>query len=295
MLAPQACVARGGSDVELSQQTQILTEAIADYKRASKTVKGLESQSKPKAAKSKAKPAAKPPQSWSKWSSSTFGGQLCLVHSSEGVLRLCAIWGSSCPHVLNTSPASSKEATICFHFWNLDAWGRMHEWCIAMRACWVLSRMVEHPHQSLRPGPWGPGEPLEKTRLATSPNIVYTYIYTYIYSSCHCFVVWFLVAGPDYRALPPIRMEREKIRGHGWLMFGPNISQNTISPKRTVFNSIRILYPVALPSQMCLWRSISSQRLDEVHLGCMQLMGRQVEGTPWFWILKLFTPFILYK
>ena len=40
--------------------TQTLVQAISNYKAASKTVKGLEAQSKPKAAKAKAKAAAKP-------------------------------------------------------------------------------------------------------------------------------------------------------------------------------------------------------------------------------------------
>ncbi len=52
----QACVASGGIDEDLRLKTQNLTKAIADYKHASKTVKGLENQNKPKA---KAKPKAK--------------------------------------------------------------------------------------------------------------------------------------------------------------------------------------------------------------------------------------------
>ena len=42
----QACVARGADDEDLMRSTQSLTKAIADYKVAAKTVKGLESQSR---------------------------------------------------------------------------------------------------------------------------------------------------------------------------------------------------------------------------------------------------------
>ena len=55
----QACVARGDSEEQLRVCTQTVVKAIADYKHASKTAKGLESQSKPKPkAKAKAKAAA---------------------------------------------------------------------------------------------------------------------------------------------------------------------------------------------------------------------------------------------
>eukprot|EP00435_Cladocopium_sp_Y103_P013043 s2218_g3.t1 len=56
----EACVARGGDDTDLTANTQTLVRAISNYKAASKTVKGLEAQGKPKAAKGKAKAAAKP-------------------------------------------------------------------------------------------------------------------------------------------------------------------------------------------------------------------------------------------
>ena len=52
----EACVARGDGDEALRIKTNGLTQAIADYKQASKTVRGLENQSKPKGkAKAKAK------------------------------------------------------------------------------------------------------------------------------------------------------------------------------------------------------------------------------------------------
>lgn len=55
----EACVARGDSEEQLRVCTQTVVKAIADYKHASKTAKGLESQSKPKPkAKAKAKAAA---------------------------------------------------------------------------------------------------------------------------------------------------------------------------------------------------------------------------------------------
>ena len=60
----QACVARGADDEDLMRSTQSLTKAIADYKVAAKTVKGLESQSRPKA-KAKAKAGSAPaPSAW---------------------------------------------------------------------------------------------------------------------------------------------------------------------------------------------------------------------------------------
>lgn len=50
-------MARGGDDGALRASTQSLTEAIADYKKSSKSAKGLETQNKPKGkAKAKAKP-----------------------------------------------------------------------------------------------------------------------------------------------------------------------------------------------------------------------------------------------
>lgn len=55
----QACVARGDGPEALMMHTNVLTKAIADYKHASKTVKGLEQQSKPKIPKGKAKAEAK--------------------------------------------------------------------------------------------------------------------------------------------------------------------------------------------------------------------------------------------
>ena len=55
----EACVARGDGDDALRVETNHLSTAIADYKHASKSVKSLESQSKPKAPKAKAKASAK--------------------------------------------------------------------------------------------------------------------------------------------------------------------------------------------------------------------------------------------
>ena len=54
----QACVSGGGDDTQLRTATNSLTKAIADYKNASATVKGLESRAKA-AAKPKAKAKAK--------------------------------------------------------------------------------------------------------------------------------------------------------------------------------------------------------------------------------------------
>lgn len=55
----EACVARGSGDDDLRLETNKLAKAIADYKVASKTIKGLESQAKPKVPKAKAKSQAK--------------------------------------------------------------------------------------------------------------------------------------------------------------------------------------------------------------------------------------------
>ena len=55
-------MARGGDETDLRNQTAKLAKCIVDYKMASKTVKGLESQAKPKAPKQPkktAKPAKK--------------------------------------------------------------------------------------------------------------------------------------------------------------------------------------------------------------------------------------------
>ena len=52
-------MARGDGDDALRVETNQLSQAIADYKHASKTVKSLENQSKPKTPKAKAKAPAK--------------------------------------------------------------------------------------------------------------------------------------------------------------------------------------------------------------------------------------------
>ena len=46
-------MARGGGETDLRTQTAHLAKFIADYKLASKTVRGLESQAKPKTPKPK--------------------------------------------------------------------------------------------------------------------------------------------------------------------------------------------------------------------------------------------------
>lgn len=51
-------MARDANDQEFREQTNFLAKAIADYKVASKTVKSLESQGKPKQSKAKAKAKA---------------------------------------------------------------------------------------------------------------------------------------------------------------------------------------------------------------------------------------------
>ena len=81
----QACVARGADDEDLMRSTQSLTKAIADYKVAAKTVKGLESQSRPKA-KAKAKAGSAPaPSAW-------LNGQVTGVWLFER-------WGIICYHM----------------------------------------------------------------------------------------------------------------------------------------------------------------------------------------------------